>query len=57
MTELNEMNDELENPDKKVIQFPYYLNDKRLTKKEFDAEYEDWIGKVLRGELTDEPTE
>ena len=54
MTELNEMNDELENPDKKIIQFPYYLNDKRLTREEFDAEYESWIEKVLRGELSNE---
>ena len=51
MTELNEMNDELVKTEKTTYKFPFPLNDKRLSREEFDAEYEDWIEKVLKGEI------
>ena len=57
MTQLNEMKQELQNNDKKVILFPHFLNDKTLSREEFDIEFQDWMDKALRGELPEEPTE
>ena len=53
MTESNEKNTPLEKDN--TLKFPHYLNDKRLTREEFNAEYEDWIEKVLKKELSTEP--
>ena len=57
MTQLNEMEQELQNDNKKVILFPRFLNDKTLSREEFDIEFQDWMDKALRGELPEEPTE
>ena len=51
------MEQELQNDDKKVILFPRFLNDKTLSREEFDIEFQDWMDKALRGELPEEPTE
>ena len=51
---LDRKNTKLEEDD--TFRFPYYLNDKNLTKEESISKYTDWIEKVLTKELSTKPT-
>ena len=55
MNELDEIKEVIKSTDKKVITFPRFINDKTLTREQFDAEYQEWIDKALSGELEEGP--